>query len=142
MQTIMLTCALVLGGGITSDGTEQDLWDGSAVIYCEIVKVENVDKIVEINGHSAPSRTTTVVLKPIATLGGTFDPTSQSTIRADSGFGGGWSAMWEPPADGAKAVVTIQQYGYGGAVNLIQIDIVELQSLQTSINRIANVFAR
>jgi hypothetical protein len=110
MQIVVLTCALALGGITTSDGTERGYWNSTGVVYCEIMKVEVMREIVEINGQSASSSTTKVVLKPIATLAGTIDPSSPSTIRADAEFGVGWSAMYEPPAEGSKAVVVIDRY--------------------------------
>jgi hypothetical protein len=116
MQTITLVCALALGGIITSDGTERGYWNSTGVVYCEIVKVEVVHKVSEINGHPAPSSTITVVLKPIATLAGTIDPSTQSTIRAYAEFGFGWSAMLDPPTEGSKAVVVIDRYEKGFSI--------------------------
>ena len=91
MQNIAIVCALALGGIITNDGTERGYWNSTVVVYCDIVKVDIVQKATEINGHAALSQTTTVVINPIATLAGTIDPSSSPTIRAYAEFGIGWS---------------------------------------------------
>lgn len=107
MQNIAIVCALALGGIITNDGTERGYWNSTVVVYCDIVKVDIVQKATEINGHAALSQTTTVVINPIATLAGTIDPSSSPTIRAYAEFGIGLS---DPPTEGSKAVVVIQRY--------------------------------
>lgn len=104
---------LLFGGIITKDGTEAGYWDNKAVVYCEITKVEAVRETAKMNRQLVEGQTTTVVLKPIAALTGTIDPTSVPTIRAYTVFGLKWCGELTQPTDGAKAIVVIETYGEG-----------------------------
>ena len=82
-------------------------WESATVVYAEVLDVVRDEHDRDIPNKDSGSFT--IVLKPIATLTGRFDPAYEQEIRASVTIGFGLSDIVKPPTKGAKVLTVVER---------------------------------